>query len=948
MRIKYLLSLIWLLVCWLPNAHAINYIDRIAGNGIPGYSGDGGDAKEASIMHPRGLAIDRINNLYIADTENHRIRKRDIRTGIITTVAGGNKIPVPCNETVQPQSIKAIDAIFYHPISVAVDNNDNLYILVNTNCVYKVSSDGYIIPFIGSEKRGYDRDIKKGEKRKALGVEIDSQYGDISLDPKNDYLYLSDRNNHCIRRVNIKTEPHMIETVAGKCEESGYDDKDIATNVRLKLPEDVVIDREGNMYIADTGNHVIRYVDNKTNILITISGNKDIPKHGGDGGPAIKATFYHPIDLALDNSARLFIVDQNSHRIRYIDTDENRTIRTFVGSGKQGYGGDGDDARDALLNQPKDIAIMSDIDNGSFMALYLSDKRNHMIRKVEWTAVDFTLKKQVLLLFLFISILLLIIAYYLRWYLHPISISLSIDTSKLLTIPITQLSKTNYLLQKTHRLNTVLDNNEITKEWLKQAINFATLSNVERCNWLTIRLNAVQKNTDNANIFNLKLDEIFPLKVENFTVYFASDNLAETTSLLKSKIDAGKIILVISLKPDQQTTLRTMAKNLVRSWVIPDNRELTNLLLSPEPIKTFANLLASQLKISNISPYQTQKSIRNDSGFFGRESILAQIFYSEPTNYIIAGGRSTGKTSLLKKIERYYKDDPEVECLYICLATSKDLQGLNTQLGLPSEATLPILYKKLADVPTGKRRLILFDESDLFIYKEMEDNNYNSLKYFRALSENDQCYFIFTGFWELYQAAILNYHSPLNNFGEFIQLGALEYEACQDLITKPMALLGITYHSKELINNIIIAYGQRANLLSIACSEMIKKLPFNQRILTEKEVQNTFNSSSINNALAGWRQLSEDKEIDRLARIIVYATANSGKFSSENIMNILNEHNYIYTTVQLDDSLKYLELAYIIYCNVDKNNIYHYCVPKFPEYILRGPVEKKLEEEFKS
>ncbi|RKZ72609.1 MAG: hypothetical protein DRR19_31920, partial [Candidatus Parabeggiatoa sp. nov. 1] len=667
----------------LPNTQLGYKINTIAGSGMPEYAGDGGDAKAAKIKHPRGLAVDKAGNLYIADAENHRVRKVDIGTGIITTIAGGGSQTVPCNQDAKP--IKATDAFLYEPISVVVDEVNNLYILV-TACVYKVTQN-LIMPFIGSDKPGYNGDGN------ALGTPINAQYGDISLDPQNEFLYIADRENHCIRMVNLNDKPHQMTTVAGICGKLGYDHEGKATEVRLYLPEDVVLDKEGNMYIADTANLVIRYVyvDKKTNRLTTttIAGKNGIKKHGGDNGPAIEATFAHPIDLVIDNSGELYIVDQESHRIRHIDHDKK--IRTIAGNGEQTYRGDGGgDATEASLNHPKDIALISDSKEGSFIGLYVSDKRNHRIRKLEriqepppllpWWLIILGL---VLLLGIGIAI------YYLRLYRHPIVQALSADTSRLLTTPLEQLAQTKRLLQRTHRLDTVLVNNEVPVEWLDNAIHFATMSNAQRTALLAQRLIATEKATENADIFMLKLGEAFPLNLSRCLLYFPPTDLPTQDVVLQLQQDemVFQNVLVISLEASQQNALRPHGENLTTQWIVPNSRELTELLLSPEPTQVFVRLLANQLKVTNLSPYQTRGGVTKDSSFFGREKILAQILNREPMNYLIIGGRQLGKSSLLRRIERHYQNHPKVDCFYLSLRKD-NLQQVKLTFGLAKDAPL--------------------------------------------------------------------------------------------------------------------------------------------------------------------------------------------------------------------------------------------------------------------
>ncbi|OAD20413.1 ATPase AAA [Candidatus Thiomargarita nelsonii] len=393
----------------------------------------------------------------------------------------------------------------------------------------------------------------------------------------------------------------------------------------------------------------------------------------------------------------------------------------------------------------------------------------------------------------------------------------------------------------------------------------------------------------------------------------------------------------------QQGALRPEGENRANQWVVPNNRELTTLLLSPKPIEVFAHLLASQMEVTNLSPYQTGAGVIKDSAFFGREKILKQVINRDPMNYLFIGGRQLGKSSLLKKIERHYRNHPKVACFYLSLKDDRCLEKLKRILGLAKDAPWSALFDKLVEIPTGERRLILIDEADQFIRREIAEA-YPTLSKFRSVSEEGCCHFILAGFWDLYEAAVLDYQSPIVNFGESIIVGALETKACRDLATEPMARLGIRYASEDLVEQIITATGQRANFVAIVCNEMLQNLPSDRRVLNQEDVTRALHSEAMEQALGAWRQLSADEQAARLNRIIVWATVESGEFCLSDVIGVLNKHDYVYTTEQLNQSLKRLELAYII--RREKSR-YRYCVPLFREWLLEQEVGALLEQEFK-
>ncbi|MDM8564040.1 AAA family ATPase [Candidatus Halobeggiatoa sp. HSG11] len=937
-----------------------NRISTVVGDGGPGYKGDGiyiKIPKAVKIRRPRGITTDVEGNIYFADFENNRVRKIDKRKNITTTVAGGGSKPISCKKS---EPMKAIEVILSEPVSVAVDNNKNLYILVNTACVYKVTEKGDIVPFIGGEKPG-----SASNNIPALGAKINALYGGISIDVESQNMYLADRNNHCIRKININANP-TITIVAGICRNSG-EDEDVkegdALQVKLYQPESVALDKDGNMYIADTSNLVIRKVDKDTNIMTTIAGKKGVKKHGGDNGKAINATFAHPNNLVATNTGELYIVDQDENRIRYID--QNNIITTIAGSKKQGYSGDGGNAIKASLNGPEDIALIIDNEdgnkNGFVIGLYISEKRNHIIRKVEFGTIPIPYTNWVSIIGLSALFVIVFYYFYLYFYFYPVVRDLMNELvnkpSKLLILPLDKLAETKRSLQYINCLDSVLSSNDIPSEtWLDKAINFVEMSNIERVELLAERLNAEIQPTENSNVFKLVFDNSFPLRLTNYFIYFLPKHLL-AEEVIKQLKDISKqlrqsegevnvkAIILISLEPKQRLNLPIKIKEDKNLLVIPNAKELSELLLSPKAIDFFMYLLANQLEFSTISPYKTGGSIEKDYIFFGRKQIVTQILSCEPKNYLIVGGRQVGKSSLLKKIQRNYEDNSDVNCCYISLKDTSDLLiKLNLTLNLDINTPLHILLDLLTK--NKQKYLFLIDEADDFFKDEIE-KDYQTLNKIRNITEEGYCNFIFAGFWRLYEAVALDYQSPLLNFGETIFVNALETEACYKLITEPMKLLGVSYINERLIKKIIIDTGQRANLIAIASDNMLKKLSSKKRKLNYKDVDKALNCWDIRTSLnERWRRLIKDEQATRLDRIIIYATVKQGQFNKKDIINILNDNQYAYTAEQLNQSLGRLELAYILKY---EKGIYYYCVPLFREMLLEeGVIDELLELELKS
>jgi hypothetical protein len=222
---------------------------------------------------------------------------------------------------------------------------------------------------------------------------------------------------------------------------------------------------------------------------------------------------------------------------------------------------------------------------------------------------------------------------------------------------------------------------------------------------------------------------------------------------------------------------------------------------------------------------------------------------------------------------------------------------------------------------------LLLDEADDFVGREAA-SGFAKLHALRGLSEEGRCHFILAGFWRLYEAATLDYQSPIKNFGETLTIGALEPDACRDLITEPMAALNINYASRDLVDRIVHETGGRANLIAITCNEMLRRLDPNSRILGEADVERGLASRDHVSALAGWENLGGTPRESRLDRIIVYATVERDGFTLGELMRLLDGWDCNFSNEEVKRSLMRLDLAFILGEDA-KDGRYRYRVPLF-------------------
>jgi uncharacterized protein (TIGR03437 family) len=189
----------------------------------------------------------------------------------------------------------------------------------------------------------------------------------VTLDPAGN-LYIADSSNNRIRKVD---KNGTITTFAGNGAENYSGDGGPATSASLDYPEDTAFDAAGNMYIADESNNVIRKVD--TNGIITTVVGTGGEGYSGDGGPATQALLDSPVSVKVDGSGNLYISDQGNNVIRKV---VNGTITTIVGTGNIGFSGDGGPATAAKMDYPASIGLDTAGD------IYLPDINNYRIRVV--------------------------------------------------------------------------------------------------------------------------------------------------------------------------------------------------------------------------------------------------------------------------------------------------------------------------------------------------------------------------------------------------------------------------------------------------------------------------------------------------------------------------------------------------------------------------------------
>jgi len=386
--------------------------------GKSGYSGPGKPAVESLLNRPTAAVADAQGNIYIADSLNSRIRKVDA-AGLMTDYAGTGRFALSGDEG------PAAAASLGNPASLWIDAEGNLYFADPAfSVVRRISARGRISRVAGTGVPGL-----AGTEVQGPDARLNLPYA-VAADAAGN-VYIAERGNHCVRKVD---STGLMTLVAGLRRPGFGGDGGKASEGLLNNPSGLALDQQGHLYIADSGNHVIRRVtpggvittvagirpgreanfgsmgdggaalnaalnqpllmsfDSSGNLIIADSGNRRVRRLTvsspppvlstiagrwqdiGDGGPARSAGLHRPHGVAVDRSGNVFIADTGTNRIRRVSPDGR--ITTVAGTGEAGFNGDGQSAARTMLNAPWDLAF----DNEG--QLLITDRDNFRVRRI--------------------------------------------------------------------------------------------------------------------------------------------------------------------------------------------------------------------------------------------------------------------------------------------------------------------------------------------------------------------------------------------------------------------------------------------------------------------------------------------------------------------------------------------------------------------------------------
>ncbi len=326
---------------WLSLETNIN-VSTFAGS----VSGDlDGTGTYSQFSEPNGSDSDQFGNIYVADSDNDKIRKITPE-GVVTTLAGS---------TSGFNDGTGSEAQFNDPRDLAVDLSGNVYVADKLNHrIRKITPDGVVTTIAGNALGDVDGQGENARFWSPSGIDIDA----------NGYIYVADTGNYKIRRIDPNGN---VISLAGGVQ---GDTDDVGSNAKFEYPLDVEVNNNGDIFVADWTNHKIRKVTS-SGVVTTYAG---VGYTGDDDGPLTTARFYLPAGLTIDDFGNIYVADHGNDKIRKISTDG--LVSTIAGSSEGFIDGNGSDAR---FRSPVGISI-------DYLGnLYVGDRDNHRIRKITTT-----------------------------------------------------------------------------------------------------------------------------------------------------------------------------------------------------------------------------------------------------------------------------------------------------------------------------------------------------------------------------------------------------------------------------------------------------------------------------------------------------------------------------------------------------------------------------------
>ena len=344
----------------LANLLSAAEVVTVAGTGVSGMAGDNGPALAAEVGNPYGLTIGPDGALYVGEINTHRVRRVDLTTGRITTVAGTGE------KGYAGDGGPATQAQLNEPYEVRFDQAGNLYFVEMQNAVIRKvdRASGIISTVAGTGTPGFS-----GDGGPATQAQFNQPHS-IAFDAAGD-LYVADIRNNRIRKIARKTG--IISTFSGTGEQIMAPDGSPVQGASLNEPRAMDFDSKGDMYLALRRGNAVYRIDMKALTLHHIAGTGE-SGYEGDGGPAKLAKLSGPKGISIGPDGGVYIADTESHTIRRID-QQTGVIATVIGTAVRADGPDGEPLQ-CGLGRPHGVYV------GSDGTVWVGDSENHRVRRL--------------------------------------------------------------------------------------------------------------------------------------------------------------------------------------------------------------------------------------------------------------------------------------------------------------------------------------------------------------------------------------------------------------------------------------------------------------------------------------------------------------------------------------------------------------------------------------
>lgn len=349
------------------------HVCTVVGDGGRGYNGDGLPATETLLYFPTALAFDDEDRLVFVDFNNQRIRRVEHDGTVATLVGNGvHAYAVPGEH--------ALQTALENPVDLALLPDGRMLIAeLHAGRVLEIDDASIVRTYAGSGFVGYD-----GDGGPAHLASLSELMG-LALAPDGT-VFVADTDNHCIRTVSAELReidgyPHPTRVIEGLSGDGSPGHRDGEVGDALFSRPHHMLWHDDALFVADTGNHRVRRLDLATGEVTTLAGD-GTPGYAGDGGPAIVGKLREPTGLVVDDDGSIYVADSGNHVVRVIAPDG--TLSTVAGQvvpdgdgrPEGAFGGDGGPAVDARFFMPQNLTI------GPDGHLYVADTVNSTVRVI--------------------------------------------------------------------------------------------------------------------------------------------------------------------------------------------------------------------------------------------------------------------------------------------------------------------------------------------------------------------------------------------------------------------------------------------------------------------------------------------------------------------------------------------------------------------------------------